>query len=185
MECCNFNQFDKFRDFIVENGRGKNLTPNPNERIKLILFPKNCLRLMQHGHLETRSLQIKGLTKKQCKNILPIFTHLLKYTKQGLQHIQVIVKHLLFFYWVSSLELWVNYTKNCHKMMLREVQFKFCNKAPRQCTLTFIFNFVDGLIENILGDMLQICSNIKVRLVKKVFPINKGKRKINNIGTSI
>jgi hypothetical protein len=97
---------------MVESGRGKNLTLNPNERIKLILFLQNCLILMQHGHLEKRSLQIKGLTKKQCKNILPTFTHLLKYTKQGLQHIQVIVKYLFCFYWVGSLELCVNYTKS-------------------------------------------------------------------------
>ncbi len=59
---------------------------------------------------------------------------------------------------------------------------QFCNKAPC-CTFTFIFNFVDGLIENILGDMLHICNDIKVGLVNRVFLINKGKRK--NIGTSI
>jgi hypothetical protein len=69
--------------------------------------------------------------------------------------------------------------------MLREVVFKLCNKAPCQCTFTFIFNFVDGLIENIFGDMLQISGNIKGGLANRVFLINKGRRKINNINTSI
>jgi hypothetical protein len=97
---------------MIESGIGKNLTLNPNERIKFILFLQNCFRLMQHGHLEKISLQIKGLTKKQCKNILPTFTHLLKYTKQGLQHIQVIMKYLVCFYLVGSLGLCANYTKS-------------------------------------------------------------------------
>jgi hypothetical protein len=55
LECCNFNQFDKFQDFVVENGIGKNLTPNLNETIKLILFPQNCFRLMQHDNPEKKN----------------------------------------------------------------------------------------------------------------------------------
>ncbi len=47
----NLGQFNKFQELMVEDGRGKQIAPNHNDHIELIVFSQNCFRLMQHGHL--------------------------------------------------------------------------------------------------------------------------------------
>ncbi len=54
----NFGQFDVFHKLVVENQRSKNPMPKLGKRIEIIFFTQDRFKIMTHGHLEKKALQI-------------------------------------------------------------------------------------------------------------------------------
>ncbi len=113
--------------------------------VTILMSSQNNLAtlIMHHGQLGKKTLQVKGVNRKQCRYKLAKFTHLImKDTQKWLStHSCGFEYSSMCIFQIPSLKLGVRHTQRCHNFMFLEMAFKFHDKASSN-SLTIFFSLL-------------------------------------------